>query len=205
MGKINTIADNPLFSLDVDGWKYLKDDVLPKLVLGVEIPPKKATSVKPEECRPKFTSAREWHPIAHQTAGLMCNHRYLWATFLQVTAETQLKLIQLSKEYYYSNLDFHSVCLSEIIGYRDRLKEIDSRLNCDRSYQDLEEAFYPVDLEGLPLLCTDTLPKDLDDLIEPVEGELSSDAGRLERWERFMNERDRQQEWKLIILGENCD
>ena len=117
---------------------------------------------------------RTWYSICHQTAGNQCSSRYLWATLLQPAPEVFRGLVTLSHRYVESLLggvDYPT--LDAIVAYRHSIQElIHPEADCNQTYQDLAEAFYPFDLNCLNLLTSESLPNDLDALIEP-KSELS--------------------------------
>ena len=139
-----------------------------------------------------FKPNRKWLHICHQTAGYACNHIYLDALLLKPRNKIAIK--QIADKYYESLIDQLGKSLDCIIEYRKTLKET-LNVDCNWIYNDLQEGIYPIDCtpENLKLLCTDRLPKDLNNLIEwEANHPFAKMLGMLNRW-------------RIFILSENCD
>ena len=97
---------------------------------------------------------------------------------------------EISKNYYESCL-WAPASLHDAIEYETRL--ITNGLTANRTHHDLQEGFYPIDIECLKKVTSDNLPEDLADLVKPQKGK----KGRWARlWAPHMS---------LAILTENCD
>lgn len=147
-----------------------------------------------EPTRPLFRDSGHWTYIGHQTAGYACNHKYMWIKILAPKSEIiQKVMISLSNIYINSNLgSLGAPPLNEIFAYRQHVNEY-LGVDCNYSYHELEEGYYPIDCtaENLSRLTSDELPEDLDDLIiwhSPIE-QMMGCIGR----------------WRLAIIGDNCD
>ena len=164
--------------LNLEGCEYFGDSELPKLVLAV---------------KDEFIfKRRKWLRIAHQTAGVRCNQHPMIGTILEPREEVKDKIRNISDYWLDSNCGAWGVSLNELVTYRKQLQEL-LGVDCNISYEDFEEAIYPIDCtqENLKKLAKDKLPKDLDKLIK-WENNSDQVFGIFHRW-------------KLYILGENCD
>lgn len=180
------------------GWKYLKAELLPQLVLAVEIFPESHPPPIPKSVKPPFSSNRVWHPICHQTAGNACQSRYLWATLLTPHPDALRGMITLNNRYESSLLGWDitgSPTLDDLNQYQQDIQTlIHPNCSCNATYRDLAEAFYPFDLSCLSVLTAESIPDDLDSLLTPKPESAS--------WLESLNWH---QAWKLILLGKNCD
>jgi hypothetical protein len=138
----------------------------------------------------RFAPGREFVPISHQTAGHACQHHHLWVSELSPTVEGH-SLINDVCRWDGSCTGMWGVSFDELVEYRATLRRYG--VDCNKAYDDFEEAIYPIDCstEALKLLASDALPEDLDDLIE-WDSELSKLSGCMGRW-------------GLYVLGDNCD
>lgn len=177
--------------MSVEKFKYV-DQIgltLPLLVLGVRV---KDWEFKDEENARdyKFAKTRTWHRIVHQTAGLACHQKHLTGTIITPkTGEVAMGLSGIATEWYDSNVGIGGASLENILKYRESLLKIG--LDCNYSYPDFEEGFYPIDPEYARQISAEPLPSNLDDLIEWDSG-LSRAIGSINRW-------------GLWVLGPNSD
>jgi hypothetical protein len=152
---------------------------LPQLVLAVDVD---------DPLKLKFKE-RKWLRIAHQTAGHACHQHYMTATILDVQPQMWEFVKQLNTTWLGTDCGVFGVTMNELEGYRALLRSYG--LDCNLSYQDFEEAIYPIDCNFIGGISDDILPADLDDLIE-WRSDTDKVIGMIHRW-------------KLYILGENCD
>ncbi|MGG6284026.1 hypothetical protein ACQ4M3_20795 [Leptolyngbya sp. AN03gr2] len=176
-------------------WKELCPSDLPTLVLAIEVNPQIITNA------PSFKSNREWFPfnfgrewlaIRHQTGGIAVHEHYLFASKLRTTQRIFDNMKALSDYYWASNIGTAGEpTLNSLIKYRQQLKEV-LGVDCNQSYADFQEGYYPIDLEFISKLTTETLPNNLEDLLE-------RSTTKRQHWEQFA------WQWKLLILTENSD
>lgn len=160
---------------------FLADEDIPALVLAIN------NDGWDEEY--EFKEGRKWQKIQHQTAGYACHQHFLLGTIL--TPKDHRALHRLCKRYDDSCLA-QPASLEAILEYRSDLKEL-LDADCETSYWELEEGYYPIDAthENLQKLCTDELPGELDDLIK-WRNDIQKLFGFIGRW-------------RLYVLGDNCD
>jgi hypothetical protein len=174
----------------IDAW-YNRDLLgsEPVLALAIEVLP---VTLNAGLKRYNFRPGREFRLIEHQTAGHACHHHLLWITELAPRDEVRIALKDIAGHYLDSDMGCWGVRLDQILEYRARISAV-LNADCNDSYLDLEEGIYPIDCtaENLNRLCSDELPKDLDELIE-FKDEFDRVCGSVGRW-------------KLLLLGENCD
>jgi len=143
---------------------------------------------------PRFKTPSAWKSLFHQTAGYACHHKYLHARFLLPSP----KIIKLGRELlrkYNGSLVSQPVSLKDANEYNSLLGKYD--LNANRSYVNLEEGFYPIDIECLPKVTTEKFSKDLrTELLKPLPKYKSRKISEI-----FANWVD----FELAILGPNCD
>lgn len=176
--------------LNEDDFKLLPRKELPQLVLGIKVP-WQAFDDETMACHYDFTSDRTWVKINHQTAGLGCHHHYLHATLLQPKSELVTGgMALLSDKWLNSNTGIGGLGLDQLSEYQDDLKAI-FNADCNLSYADFEEGYYPIDLKYINQLTSEILPADLDNLIIWRNGfQRAAGSGK-----RFV----------LAILGQNSD
>lgn len=140
---------------------------------------------------PNFTNPKEWVSIMHQTAGYACHSYYLHARFLKPKRSIQEALFpELLKKY-------NDSCISRVptletaVGYQEILKK--HGLSANRSYEFLEEGFYPIDIDYLKRVTSEKLPSDLQELVKKPK--------KKEKLWSFLN----YVHFGLAILGPNCD
>lgn len=178
------------------GWKSLDCSEDPILILGLEYNTHYSKQKTAEECKPKFKKDREWHPIYHQSAGLMCHHHCIWASPLVVTEEVQERFREFDKLYYDSCIGFPDSTIEDLLKVRKSYKEI-LKADCNFSYRGIEEAFYPIDFDYFNKLVDPSVEKQsyisLSDILE--ENKLGE-----ENWIGILTPRP-----QLILLTENSD
>jgi hypothetical protein len=176
--------------LNIEDFKYLDKKQLPKLILGIKIDPSEFN----EELSSygyEFTPGKEWHKIAHQSAGLGCHQHYLIGTFLKPRSLLVAGGMQhLTKKWLGTNTGVGKISLQEIKNYHNDLVSIFAA-DCNHSFRDLNEGYYPIDLEYISRFTDEELPKNLDDLIIWKDGfQRAAHAGKL---------------FNLVVLGPNSD
>lgn len=119
--------------------------------------------------RLRLSEQRSWLHIHHQTRGLCCGQRYLTGTLLEPTDRAQRAMQEISKAWFNTSLGCYGLgpTLDEILTYRQQLADLLGE-DCNRSYGDLEEALYPIDIGPGTMrnLCSDDLPDDLNALVD---------------------------------------
>jgi len=126
---------------------------------------------------------RQWYSLSHQSAGIACQHVEFYGTPVQPNGKTALGLAQISEEFYGSNIAGFGLHLSEAQEYQARLQSLG--LDCDRTFAQLKEGYYPIDLpQDLNSFIEDQLPEELDDLLDwKGQSELAKMVGILNRWQ----------------------
>ena len=166
----------------VKGFTHFDDERLPLLVLGFVQQDYYYADLK-------FTDRKEWHDIAHQTGGYLCNRIYLTGTVFTPKPDVLKKMRELSEKYL-DSCDSVPALLDAVLEYRETIKGL-FNADCNRSYSYFEEACYPMDasLELLKELTDEPLPEDLADYMarEGFRAELGGHS------------------FTLFILGENID
>lgn len=166
------------YKIDLKKCEYLPDESLPILVLAIK-------------SKYHFNDKRKFLSIAHQTAGHGCHQHYMLGTILEPNQETLDVMHKINQGWLNSDCGaFEPPTLDEVNKYREQLKKL-LGADCNFSYPDFEEGIYPIDCttEVIKKLCSDKLPKNLDDLIECQSN-----------FDKFTIKN-----WHLYILGENCD
>jgi hypothetical protein len=139
-----------------------------------------------------FKEPKKWVHLFHQTAGYACHHHYMEARFLAPTKKIGALMEELKEAYNDSCIT--NPTLETANEYEAVLKKYG--LSANRTAFDLEEGFYPIDIEYLPKVTGEKFPKNLMDLCKeiPKEGKTARRLG-LFGWRHF----------GLAILGPNCD
>lgn len=143
---------------------------------------------------PRFKRPSDWKLLFHQTAGYACHHRYIYAKFLEPrTSIKKLGLELLSK--YNDSLVAQPLSLPAANEYESLLGKYG--LTAAHSYINLEEGFYPIDVECLSKVTKEKFAKDLrTELIKPMpKYRKRSISDLFANWVNF----------ELAILGPNCD
>ncbi len=168
----------------MEGYEFIDEDKLPVLVLGIKQNPSHPRGYK-------FKVHAGAVKVGIQTAGYACLHHYFDVVLLKPREPVKVKAI--SKMYLDSCMGMWGrPPLQSMNEYNETLREL-LGVSCELTCHELEEGLYPIDLtqEHIKHLCTNRLPKDLDNLIE-WDGS----------WDRMCGSFNR---WGLYILGENCD
>ena len=160
------------------------DFVEPRLILAIK--------VREAPGNFELDDRREWHRILHQTSGHACGTLDVICTFLEPHPNVSVVMNEIDRTWYDTDLGAWSTPLNDVIKYRQILNE-KLGVDCNRSYDELEEAVYPIDCspENLKKLCVDDLPEDLESLLK-FDRDLDRMMGMINRW-------------KIYIIGENCD
>lgn len=178
---------------------YIEADAEPKLLLGVK--------EGPIEFHPHCPyDPRLWRA---QTGGYACLHPQLHGVLLPLSDKAFRWAVGVSRHWVDSNVYQGSARLDDLNVYRAQLRELD--LDCNHSYQNFHEAWYPIDLQHLPKLIQ--LDNDAQNDIEPTHEAVVNwieetiapcptekeglFAGLQNLWWRG--------NWKLVLVGENCD
>ena len=160
----------------------------PALVVGI---------LHPGRSLGKTVRMRPEHPfvrVRHQTAGLACHSVEIEGIILQPRPRVLAAMQLIERHWYDSCMGAIQTSLDEILHYRMQLRDLVHPLaDCNRSYMHLEEGLYPLDVHVGVLrdICENTLPDDLDDLLD-FDSSLARAIGALGRWSCF-------------ILAENSD
>lgn len=166
--------------MDISEYNYFNDSELPKLVLGFsrQIGQPLAVELNPEA---------PWIKIAHQTAGHGCCQKYLDGIILPLRPEVQESVENLCQHFVCSEIGFlyETPSMKETLEYRGILNKT-LGVDCDYSYVDLQEGFYPVDCteDHIARLTPEKIVYN-DLLLQPAPWVLPP--------------------WKLVILGRNSD
>ena len=154
---------------------HLDEVCLPQLVIYCEGVPQN-----------RFTNPDEWIHIYHQTSGYACNNVEILGKILPLKPIYWEFFKRLTNDYIESCV--HPPCsLQDAVEYQHRLNSVG--LEASYSYHLLQEGFYPVDIQCLPLLCQDKLPEDLDDYTQKDPST---------KFHIPLH-------WHCAVLGENCD
>jgi len=137
---------------------------------------------------PKMVEPEKWRLIYHQTGGYLCAHKHIYAMFLEPNARFLPLLSELSSAYLESCIS-DPPALSAAVQYEAVLGKYN--ISAERSYCELQEAFYPIDITFAHEMSKTPLPEKLNDLLVPEKNPIP-----------FLSFGP---EWKLAILGENCD
>lgn len=167
-------------------FKYIDEKELPVIVLGI--------SIQVEYPR-KFIAKKDFYfkKIVHQTSGHACNQHYIYGVVLTPKNNIVKNAIKaISDEWLDSDMGCFGVTLSETLKYREQINKT-LGVDCNASFQSLEEAFYPIDYskENLERLSSKKIPDNLDDMLEWKDN-MDRVFGCINRW-------------GIYILGENCD
>jgi len=176
--------------LNAKDFEYYAESKLPKLVLAIEC----SNIYSHSDMRKyNFKQDRKWKLVVHQTAGMGCHQRYLYATELTPrTSTTRKKIKELCSFWLDSDIGVFGKTLTEVNSYNDQLDKM-LGVSCESSYMDFEEGIYPIDCtkDNLFKMTKTVLPDALDSFIE-WDNEMDKFVGCMGRW-------------KLFILGENGD
>lgn len=161
-----------------------------------------------------------WDPAiySNQTAGYACHHPTIHGVVLPLSDKGYRIANQIQQEFLDSQLGWMSEnSLNDIIKYRSFLQE--RGLDCNYTYETLEEAWYPVDLAYLPLLADVPALQGID-VSDPRQhhdgwGDVADWANAAllaphepdpdeTPWQRISHEWYRV-DWRVFIAGENSD
>jgi hypothetical protein len=154
---------------------HIDDEALPQLVLYLT-PEEKVTLKNPEE----------WTNLYHQTGGYACTHQLLKAKFLKLKPQYEEFFKKLNKDYV-DSLIMSPPNFNDAKTYQEKLESVG--LSANHTYTQLEEGFYPIDIEYLQEITSELLPQNLDELKRP-------DTTKRFPIPTF---------WKCAVLGLNCD
>lgn len=122
---------------------------------------------------PTLSDDYDWYAVSHQSGGYACDHPAFVGTPLRLRPDMAeglqrlaLRFDQHSAGHFYRG----NVTFSDLTEYAGCLAEMG--LHCEHSYEELEEAFYPIDATQahLDLLCEN--PPRLDVVKPPTEAGL---------------------------------
>lgn len=169
--------------LPYDEFNYFEEERFPLLVLGQRHDSKYYNNFV-------YKNPEKWVKIAHQTCGHACHQVHLTGMILTPTNSMKQLMKRLNDHWLDSNVGVFGVSLNSLNEYHNMLAT--EGLDCQHCHTEFEEAIYPIDLpENLNQVCTDELPKELDDLVD-FESNMHKFLGCVGRW-------------RLYVLGENCD
>lgn len=177
--------------LRLEDFAYAEDlqIALPQLVLGIEI--SKRDLSEESTFGYQFKPGRIWLKLVHQTAGHACHQRYLICTLLTPKSPKIAQgLAALDRKWIDSQAGCFGVSLGQAVGYDADLRSL-LGAGCNDSHHHFEEGFMPLDTRFVPEVAADTLPQDLDELIEWRNGfeRMGGSIGR----------------WRVAVLGQNSD
>jgi hypothetical protein len=200
-------------------WLSFPTNQLPQLVLGVMVdnetsyPPYFGSEFKDRDEIVKkkllFKEEHQFWKLSNQTGGMICNHVYIYGKIITPKADMWSKINILQKLFLSSCLggglsNYNS--FEKILSYRGALKGIiDTRLDCNHSYQYLEEACYPIDFsaESAEILTGEYIPAESKYWVQEMRQEQKEEAKkhpfRYFHRDSFVNR------MQFFILGENCD
>lgn len=164
--------------LDCMGFEY------PQLVLAITYYSKEAFT----DSKLEFNDNYAWVNIVHQSAGHRCNQTYMTGLILPIKYEYLNSIKSINSKWLDSDAGaFESSILDDILSYRNDLITL-LKEDCNHSFRDFEEAFYPIDIGKDTLVNLTSLSIDIDNLLLGGEFTLHLFA-----------------HWNLYILGDNCD
>ena len=141
---------------------------------------------------PVWKTPEDWTKIYHQTGGYACLHMNLWAKFLPPKPKTRSLMDELNS-FYHESCICPPTSLANAIVYESFLNYYG--LTANNSHHELQEGFYPIDIECLKKVTSEKLPNDLAELVRlPKSNTIKAKLARLRApW------------FSLAILTENCD
>jgi hypothetical protein len=96
--------------------------------------------------KPKVLPDRDWYFLDHQTAGVCCHGRSFWASRVEPTREALEGMKLVERRWWGTNLG-RGPSLASCVEYSASLQNVfGSGVGCERSFLDLEEGLYPIDL-----------------------------------------------------------
>ena len=113
---------------------------------------------------PPLPDAYDWYGLSHQSGGYACDQPQFVGTPLRLRPEMAEGLERLARQFNaHSNGHFYrgNVTFSDLTEYAGCLAALG--LHCERTYEEIEEAFYPIDATQAHLdrLCIDPPSLDL--------------------------------------------
>lgn len=120
-------------------------------------------AIKEQKVNPVLFSVvpqNRWKKVKLTTGGNSKNHKILECVSLKINKAFKFRIAELVKAYKGCNLSTNNILLNDIIEYRSNLQEI-LNLDCNESFNDIEEGVYPIDCsaETLHLLCDEYFPE----------------------------------------------
>jgi hypothetical protein len=139
--------------------------------------------------RGRYGGGRPWFAIGHQHAGILCAQLHIVATPLTIRPSAWEGVAKLGRRWYGSSVGRFSPSLTLLNEYRDSVRQL-LHADCDQSYEVFGEAVYPIDLDYLSTITTETTirPHDLIDWDPDYKIPLMPIGS-----------------WKLLILDTNSD
>jgi len=118
----------------------------------------------------KLKNPDSWIFLEHDSAGIFSNKRYLEVMPLPLKPRLEPLLEDLHLGYFGSSL--YAPCpLKEANRYQALLRKY--RLSTNMDHHLLEEGFYPIDIQYLSRTTTLQFPKDLTNLLEKSQEEIT--------------------------------
>jgi hypothetical protein len=154
---------------------------------------------------PYLPNGFDWLAVAHQTAGVACNQRYLVGIPLRLTESGALMAHRLAtfQQSPHVCVGASSQKLSDLAEYHRLVSSLG--LSAERCFKRLEEGIYPIDAEYAPLFSATPVPTE-EELTPPLD-EDSESASAFDRLAsllaRFASPGATYP--ALWVLGENCD
>jgi hypothetical protein len=140
---------------------------------------------------PNFQEPKEWVSLMHQTAGYACHSYYIHAKFLKPKTNIKEQLYPELLEKYNDSCIARVAALKTVNEYESILNKY--KLSANRSYEFLEEGFYPIDIDCLNNATSERLPKNLQLLVK-----VKKNDKKLWSMLNYVH-------FGLAILGPNCD
>ena len=119
---------------------------------------------------PPLVDDYDWYAVSHQSGGYACDHPLFVGTPLRLRPEMAQRLQRLALRFdQYSAGHFYrgNVTFSDLVEYAGCLTAMG--LHCEFTYEDLEEAFYPIDATQAHLDLLSADPPRLDVVKPPGE------------------------------------
>lgn len=207
---------NPVYTEGAT-WRYgidqeirFSDHILPVLILGIYLDSQEV-KCNLEQLQEKFPikPEKEFVLIGHQGGGMLCSQAYFYGMVVEPKSEIWKGMSTLSRllvDSHIGGLGENFPSLDDVIAYEGILKAlVHPTLSCNRCYQHLEEAIYPVDFtpESAIALTNQKIPyyDEQEKWLIPGEKTDSSNKNLFKalRQGSFLNR------LQFFILGENCD
>lgn len=186
------------------------DHVLPVLILGIYLNSQEV-KYNLERLQQEFPvkPEMEFVLIGHQGGGMLCSQAYFYGMVIEPKSEIWKGMSTLSRlleNSHIGGLGERFPALDDVIAYEGILKSlVHSSLSCNKCYQHLEEAIYPVDFtpETATALTNKKIP-DRDEKEEWLVAEEKKDDSS-ENWLNRFHQGSFLNRLQFFILGENCD